>query len=82
MVFEVNTTDELFALLWECRAVIEDMTDSRDIDDQNDNALLLDKLRAVTDARVQMAQALKLRVTGDASRDTLVSERINLRAAD
>ncbi len=75
-VCEINTQDELFALLYDCGASLDGLING--VEAQPDDYLLLEKIRAVTIARAAMSNALKLRSNGDAHRDRLVAARCNL----
>ena len=72
----INVQDEIMSLLWEIRAVF----DARNVTTDEEFDLVKSKIDAITNADAAMIRALKLKPTGDAYRDTLVSERINLRA--
>lgn len=75
---EINTTDEMFALLCEAGASIESLIDG--VEAQRDDYFVLDKIRAVTLARSKFAEALKLRSNGNAHRDRLVAAKLDVRS--
>jgi hypothetical protein len=71
-----STLDRATELLWECRALLEEKLDDAELNDTSDMELLRN-VRAFVDG--QVGHSIKLRPTGDASRDKVLAASINLR---